>query len=146
MWAIIAFSMLGLGNKAVEYYRMINPIEHTRTVDSTKKYKAESYSIPADIYGTGNLIGRGGWTWYTGSASWFQKTGIEHILGLKIEKNKLTINPSISSNWKEYSIRYVYHNSIYNIKVKNPNGKETRCRAVHFRWCEDRRKASLFAR
>jgi len=71
MWTIIALTYLGFGDKALEYYRMINPIEHSRTKEASKKYKAEPYSIAADVYGSNNLAGRGGWTWYTGSSSWF---------------------------------------------------------------------------
>lgn len=124
IWTIIAFAKLGFGNKALEYYRMINPIEHSRTKEETKKYKVEPYVIPADIYGAGNLSGRGGWTWYTGSSSWYYKTGIEDILGFKIENKILRINPCIPKKWKEYSLRYRYGTSIYNIKVMNPNNKE----------------------
>ena len=125
MWAIIAFTKLGFGDKAVEYYRMINPIEHSRTKETALKYKVEPYSIPADIYGAEGLIGRGGWTWYTGSSSWFYKAGVENILGLKIKHNTLKIEPCIPRDWKEYSIKYRYKNSIYNIRVKNENGKST---------------------
>ena len=123
IWAIIAESMLGFGNKATEWYRMINPIEHSRTKDSAKKYKVEPYVIAADISSQKNLAGRGGWTWYTGSSSWMYETGIKYLLGLKIENEELYINPCIPSDWKEYSIRYQYGNSIYNIRVINPNGK-----------------------
>lgn len=123
IWTIIAWSILGFGDKAVEYFKMINPIEHAKTKEAVTKYKVEPYSIPADIYGVGNLIGRGGWTWYTGSSSWMYKAGIEYILGLKIINQTLSIQPAISSSWKEYSIRYEYGESVYNIKVKNPNGK-----------------------
>ena len=125
MWAIIAFTKLGFGDKGLEYYRMINPIEHSRTKETALKYKVEPFVIPADIYGAGNLAGRGGWTWYTGSSSWFYKAGLENILGLNIKNKVLTINPCIPKDWKEYSIRYRYKNSIYNIKVKNYNGKNT---------------------
>ena len=125
MWAIIAFTKLGFGDKAVEYYRMINPIEHSRTKDAARKYKVEPYTIPADVYGANNLVGRGGWTWYTGSSSWFCKAGLEDILGLKIEAGMLKIEPCISSKWDGYSIRYRYKTSIYNINVKNPEGKCT---------------------
>ena len=117
--------MLGFGDKATELYRMINPIEHSKTKDAIQKYKVEPYVIAADVYSYKNLTGRGGWTWYTGSSSWFLKTGIENILGLKIEDKMLSIKPCIDSSWKEYSIRYKYGNSIYNITVKNPNGKNT---------------------
>ena len=102
--------MLGFGDKATELYRMINPIEHARTKESCKKYKVEPYVIPADIYGAGNLAGRGGWTWYTGSASWYYKTGIENILGLKIKSGVAKIEPCIPSSWKEYNIKYKWKN------------------------------------
>ena len=104
---------------------MINPIEHARTKEEANKYKVEPYVVAADIYGNGNLAGRGGWTWYTGSSSWFYKAGIENILGLKIENNSLRMEPCIPKDWQEYSIKYRFGRSIYNIKVKNPNGKNT---------------------
>lgn len=124
-WAIIAQSILGFGEKAANYFKMINPIEHSKTKEMAKKYKVEPYVIAADVYGAGNLAGRGGWTWYTGASSWMYKAGIEYILGLKIEHNILKIEPCIPSNWEEYSIKYEYENSIYNIKIKNPNHKNT---------------------
>ena len=123
LWTIIAFAKIGLAEKAVEYFRMINPIEHSKTKEAANKYKAEPYVIAADVYGANNLLGRGGWTWYTGSSSWFCKVGIESILGLTIEKGELSINPCIPREWKEYSIRYKYKNTLYSIKVKNPEGK-----------------------
>lgn len=104
---------------------MINPIEHSKTKEAVNKYKVEPYVIPADIYGQGNLAGRGGWTWYTGSSSWMYMAGIKYILGLNIEDGYLSFNPCIANNWKEYSIRYKYNESIYNIKVFNKNGKNT---------------------
>lgn len=125
VWVIIAEAMLGFGDKATELYRMINPIEHSISKDAANKYKVEPFVIPADVYGSGNLAGRGGWTWYTGSSSWYYKAGIEYILGLKIEKGVMKIEPCIPKEWKEYSIRYKWQNSIYNIKVKNLNGKNT---------------------
>ena len=125
LWAIIAEEMLGFGNKGTELYRMINPIEHSRTREAAKKYKVEPYVIPADVYGAGNLSGRGGWTWYTGSSSWFYVAGIEYILGIKIKENVMYFNPCIPKEWKEFTCRYKYGNSIYNIKVLNPYGKNT---------------------
>lgn len=122
-WTIIAEAMLGFGDKATEIYRMINPIEHARTKDASNKYKVEPYVIPADIYGANNLAGRGGWTWYTGSASWYYKAGIEYILGLKIRNGIMSIEPCIPKDWKEYNIKYKWKDSFYNIVVKNPNGK-----------------------
>ena len=123
IWGIIAECMLGFGDKALELYRMINPIEHSRTKEAANKYKVEPYVIAADIYGMQNLAGRGGWTWYTGSSSWYYIDGIEYILGLKISGNKLKLQPCIPKAWKEYKIKYKYGRSIYNIKVINNNGK-----------------------
>jgi len=125
VWAIIAEAILGFGEKALEYYRMINPIEHARTKESANKYKVEPYVVSADVYGEKNLAGRGGWTWYTGSSSWYYTAGIEYILGLKIREQVLSVEPCIPSNWKDYLIRYKFGKSIYNIKINNPNGKNT---------------------
>ena len=125
MWAIIAFAKLGFGDKALEYYRMINPIEHTRTKEAAIKYKQEPYVIPADIYGSNNLVGRGGWTWYTGSSSWYYLVGIQYILGLNVYHNYMSFNPCIPKNWEEYEMKFKYGESIYNIKVENKNGKNT---------------------
>lgn len=117
--------LLKKGDKAVELYKMITPIEHSRTKEAENKYKVEPYVMPADIYGTQNLAGRGGWTWYTGSSSWYYIAGIEYILGLKINNKILSIKPCIPKDWKQYCIKYKYGNSIYNIKVTNINRKNT---------------------
>ena len=102
---------------------MINPIEHSRTKEAANKYKVEPYVISADVYTQKNLAGRGGWTWYTGSSSWMHEAGIKYLLGLRIENGYLSIQPCIPSDWKEYSIKYKHRNSVYNIHVSNPNGK-----------------------
>ena len=126
----IAEALLGFGDKATEIYRMINPIEHSRTKDATNKYKVEPYAIAADIYGAGNLAGRGGWTWYTGSSSWYYKAGIEYILGLKIRRGIMSFEPCIPKEWKEYNIKYKWKNSFYNIVIKNPDSKNTGVKKV----------------
>jgi len=125
IWAIIANCKLGFGTRSVEYFRIINPIEHSKTKELANKYKVEPYVVSADIYGANNLVGRGGWTWYTGSSSWFYIAGIEYILGFKINHGYLEINPCVPTEWKEYEIDYKYATSLYKIKVKNPNHKET---------------------
>ena len=119
MWVVIAEAILGLNDKAIEFFKMLNPIEHSKTKEQVLQYKVEPYVIPADVYGSGNLLGRGGWTWYTGSSGWFYKAGIEYILGLRIEEGILSIKPCIPKEWKEYQIRYKYKTSIYNITIKN---------------------------
>ena len=121
IWAIIAFAKLKLEDKACTYFNMINPINHSNSKEKAERYKVEPYVIPADIYGSENLLGRGGWTWYTGSSSWYYIAGIEYILGLKIQNQKLTLNSCIPKEWNEYFIHYKYGESIYNIRVKNIN-------------------------
>ncbi len=121
IWAVIAFAKLKLEDKACEYFNMINPIEHSNTKEKADRYKIEPYIIPADIYGNQNLLGRGGWTWYTGSSGWYYIAGIEHILGLKIQNQKLTLDPCVPKDWEDYFIHYKFGESIYNIKVKNIN-------------------------
>ena len=132
IWAIIAESLLGFGDKAVELIKMITPIEHSKVKDAANKYKVEPYVISADIYGSGNLAGRGGWTWYTGSSSWYYKAGVEYILGLKVKNGVLSINPCIPNDWTKYNIKYKWKNSYYNIKVINENGKKSGVEKVVF--------------
>ena len=122
---------------------MINPIEHTKTKELANKYKVEPYVISADIYGANNLAGSGGWTWYTGSSSWYYKIGIEYILGLKIEKGYIKIEPCIPKEWEEYQIKYRWKKSIYNIKVKNPNKKNTGVEKVIVNGKEQENKIKL---
>ncbi len=118
IWSIIAETLLGFSNKAMDYYRMINPIEHTKTRALCDKYRAEPFVIAADVYGSGNLSGVGGWTWYTGSSSWYYICAIKYILGLEIKNGMLTINPCVPREWREYKIKYKYGESIYNIAVR----------------------------
>lgn len=131
-WAIIAESLLDLNDKAYENFRMINPIEHSRTKDGSQRYKVEPYVMPADIYAQGNLAGRGGWTWYTGSSSWMYIAGIKYILGLNIENGYIRINPHIPQEWNEYSIKCKHEGAIYNINVKNKN-KNIYERKIHIK-------------
>ena len=125
IWATIAFAKLKLEDKACEYFNMINPINHSNSKEKADRYKIEPYVIPADVYGNQNLLGRGGWTWYTGSSSWYYIAGIEYILGLKIQNNKITLNPCVPKEWQEYFIHYKYGESIYNIKVRNTQKTNT---------------------
>ena len=126
----MAETLLEKADKAMELYKFILPIEHSKTKEEADKYKVEPYVIAADIYGAENLAGMGGWTWYTGSASWAYKAGIENILGLIIENKNIKFNPCIPKEWKEYKIKYKYKGSIYNITIKNPEGKSTGIKKV----------------
>ena len=125
IWYIMAEARLGFGDNAVKMLEMINPINHSNTREKAQKYKIEPYSIAADIYSNKDLIGRGGWSLYTGSSSWYYKVAIEEILGLKLKNGYLSVNPCIDKSWKEYEIRYKYKTSLYQIKVKNLKEKNT---------------------
>ncbi len=120
-WVIQAFALMGQGDKAWGLFELINPINHSRTHIEYSKYKVEPYVMPADVYSVPPHTGRGGWTWYTGSAGWFYRVGIEDILGFKKSGNQLEIDPCIPVHWAEYKIEYRYGNSVYAITVKNPD-------------------------
>ena len=121
IWNVIAYAMLGNGNKTYELFSMLNPINHTNTRAGVHKYKIEPYVIAADIYSEPPHIGRGGWSWYTGSASWMYRAGIECLLGLTLEQNLLKINPCIPEYWQEFTIYYQHESSSYEITVHNQN-------------------------
>ncbi|WP_416197599.1 MAG: Cellobiose phosphorylase [Sporanaerobacter sp.] len=120
-WVIGAFAMMGEGDKALKLFNMINPINHARTQLECSKYKVEPYVIAADIYGIEPHVGRGGWSWYTGSSGWMYKIGLEDILGFRVEKDRLYIKPCIPRDWSLYNIEYKYFDTIYTIEVKNPH-------------------------
>ncbi len=107
----------------MEFAELINPIEHSKTKEEAKRFKLEPYVMEADIYANKDLLGRGGWNWYTGSSSWYYKAILEYILGLKIKNGFLSVEPCIAKTWKEYEIKYKYKTSIYHIVVKNKDGK-----------------------
>ena len=118
MWYIMAQLKEGRYDMAYFLYSLINPIHRTQTLADVLKYKVEPYCIAADIYSNPQHPGRGGWTWYTGSASWAYKTGIENILGLRKEGSRLTLDPRVPSDWTSFSIRYRYGNSTYLIRYE----------------------------
>lgn len=128
VWSIIANAILGNTKRAARYFRIINPIEHARTKEAALKYRVEPYVVAADVYSNVNMLGRGGWTWYTGSSSWFYIAGLEYVLGIKKKNNKLVINPCIPKEWEAYSLNYKYKDAEYIVNVYNTsqNGKEIR--------------------
>ena len=118
VWVILALTKLGLGDKAVNYFNMINPINHSRTELECMTYKVEPYVMAADVYIREPHAGRGGWSWYTGASGWMYRVGIENILGLRKVKDKgYTINPCIPKEWKEFEIKITNEKEDYNIKV-----------------------------
>jgi len=117
IWAAMAFARLGDSQHAWELLGMINPINHSRSSTDINTYKVEPYVVAADVYAVSPHVGRGGWTWYTGSAGWMYRLILESLLGLKLEVNKLTIEPCIPMEWKAFNIHYRYRETIYHIKV-----------------------------
>jgi cyclic beta-1,2-glucan synthetase len=122
LWAVLATALQGDHDRAFELYQMINPLTHARTPEEVAIYKVEPYVVAADVYTAKGQHGRGGWTWYTGSASWMYRVGLEGILGLKKRGNTLFIEPRAPASWPEYSIEYRYGGSVYAIVVQNGNG------------------------
>jgi cellobiose phosphorylase len=122
VWAIIAFAKLGDGDRAMALYDLIDPIHHTGSYREYRKYKTEPYVMTADVYSVHPHTGQGGWSWYTGAAGWMYQAGIQHILGFQIRGATLVINPCIAVRWKTYGITYRYLDTVYHIRVDNPQG------------------------
>jgi cyclic beta-1,2-glucan synthetase len=121
-WTVIALAALGDGDKACELFRMLNPIAHTPSRASVQRYKVEPYIVAGDVYAEPPHMGRGGWTWYTGSAGWLYRAGLEWILGFRVRGMVLSIDPCIPRDWSSYSIDFRYHSATYQIRVDNPSG------------------------
>jgi cyclic beta-1,2-glucan synthetase len=122
IWSVLAFAALGDGDKAGELFSILNPINHASTRAGVQRYKVEPYVMPADVYSEPPHVGRGGWTWYTGSASWMYQAGIESILGFRLRGATLRIDPCIPRAWPSYEIDFRYHSAAYAIVVENPLG------------------------
>ncbi|MDQ7094981.1 glucoamylase family protein [Desulfosporosinus sp. PR] len=125
IWAISAYTTLGEGDKAMELFHMLNPVNHARTEHEANRYKVEPYVVAADVYAIHPHVGRGGWTWYTGAAGWLYQAGLEGILGFKRQGDKLVLKPCLPSHWKSYKLVYHYCSSKYEIVVDNPKGRMT---------------------
>jgi cyclic beta-1,2-glucan synthetase len=121
VWTLIAFAELGDGDKANELFRMLNPINRSSSRAGIQRYKVEPYVMAGDIYAEVPHVGRGGWTWYTGSSGWLYRAGIEWILGFRMRGMYVSIDPCIPRNWPRYSVKFRYHSSVYNIQVENPS-------------------------
>lgn len=122
LWSVMAFATLGEGEKAASLFALLNPVNHTRTRSDVHRYKVEPYVVAADVYGAAPHVGRGGWTWYTGSAGWMQRAGVESILGLRLEGDVLRLDPCIPKTWPRFSMTVRFHSARYEILVENPEG------------------------
>jgi cyclic beta-1,2-glucan synthetase len=119
-WAVIAFAELGDGDRASELFRMLNPIAHALTPADVLRYKVEPYVVAGDVYAEAPHVGRGGWSWYTGSAGWLYRSGLEWILGFRLRGERLTIDPCIPCTWPGFTIVFRYGAARYEITVENP--------------------------
>jgi cyclic beta-1,2-glucan synthetase len=122
IWSVVAFAALGDGDKAGELFSLLNPINHANTRAGVYRYKVEPYVVAADIYAEPPHVGRGGWTWYTGSAGWMYRAGIEWILGFRVRGTMMHLDPCIPRAWRRFEITFRYHASRYEITVENPGG------------------------
>jgi cyclic beta-1,2-glucan synthetase len=124
-WVVMALARLGSGDEVAELFHMLNPINHTRTGAEVDLYKAEPYVVAGDVYGRAPHEGRAGWSWYTGSAAWLYRTGVESMLGLRRRGATFGIDPCIPSSWPAYDITWKIGGTEYRIAVSNPGRQGT---------------------
>ncbi|MEI2687743.1 MAG: hypothetical protein V9G14_17040 [Cypionkella sp.] len=121
MWAILAQAKLGQGDAAAALFAMLNPINHALTAQAANRYKVEPYVIAADVYSTAPHAGRGGWTWYTGSAGWMYRAGIEGLLGLTRAGETLLLTPCVPKEWPELTATVILGRTHLRITILNPD-------------------------
>jgi cellobiose phosphorylase len=120
IWATMAFAALGDHKRAWELLAMINPVSHTQTPEAVGVYKTEPYVVSADVYAVSPHTGRGGWSWYTGSAGWLYRLMLETLLGLTLEVDKLYFKPCLPADWKTFTVNYRYRETMYHITIVQP--------------------------
>ena len=130
LWTVIALAQLGLGNEAMELFHMVNPINHMRTPEGLEQYRAEPYAVAADVYAHPMHLGRGGWTWYTGSAGWMYQAAVEGLLGLRRAGATFSIAPCIPAMWPAFSIHWTLSGCNYHISVVNPEHRSCGVRSA----------------
>ena len=122
IWMAMAFARLGESRRAWELMTMINPVNHARSPEAVAIYKVEPYAVAADVYALSPHTGRGGWTWYTGSAGWMYRLIVESLLGLRLEGDRLSIAPLLPADWKGFTVHYRYRETVYHIAVVRTQG------------------------
>jgi cyclic beta-1,2-glucan synthetase len=120
LWTVLATALRGDGERAFELFQMLNPLTHTATPKAVQTYQVEPYVVAADVYTANGHLGRGGWTWYTGSASWMYRVGLEAILGFGKRGDTLVIDPCVPAGWQKFSIEYRFGTAVYEIDVQRP--------------------------
>ena len=122
IWAAMAFAAIGDRERAWNVTSMINPVHHARTAAEVDVYKAEPYVVAADVYAVSPHAGRGGWSWYTGSAGWMYRLIVESLLGVSLEADRLRFSPCLPADWSEFAMRYRYRETTYEIVVRQTLG------------------------
>ena len=122
IWSLMAFAQLGDGNRAKQWFDVLNPINRARNAAEVDRYRLEPYVVAADVYAASGLIGRGGWSWYTGSAGWLYRAGLESMLGFRLQGEELLIEPCVPRTWRRFDIAFRYRSSRYQLTVTNPFG------------------------
>jgi cyclic beta-1,2-glucan synthetase len=130
LWTVQALCLLGEGEQAHRLFSLLNPISHATTPQEVKRYRVEPYVLAADVYASPEHPARGGWTWYTGSASWMYRIAIEDVLGLKRVGDSLQLSPCIPPSWTEFQVTYHYGKSELALEFENPNGVPTGIRRI----------------
>ena len=114
----MALAMMGDVEQAWELFTMLNPIHHGSSPADIEVYKVEPYVVCADVYGAPPHYGRGGWSWYTGASGWMYRLGVETLIGLRLEIDKLRLVPRVPAGWESYKIHYRYRETFYHITVR----------------------------
>jgi cyclic beta-1,2-glucan synthetase len=128
LWLVAATARSGNGDEAMEMFHMLNPVNHARGAADAERYKVEPYVVAADVYDAPGHVGRGGWTWYTGSAGWMYRVALEELLGIRRRGSSLSLDPCVPSSWPGFSLVWRLGGARYEIVVENP---ERCCRGVH---------------
>ena len=117
IWTAMAFALMGENERAWELFALLNPMQHGATAEQIATYKVEPYVVAADVYAVAPHIGRGGWTWYTGSAGWMYRFLTETLLGVHLEGNRLRMIPRFPPSWTNYKIHYRHRQTVYHITI-----------------------------
>lgn len=118
LWSVFAWAALGREDRAAATFQALNPVNHALTLEAAERYRVEPYVVAADIYAEEPYVGRGGWTWYTGSAGWMYRAGLESILGLKVAGTRLDIEPCLPPEWDRVDVRYRFGGASYQIAIE----------------------------
>ena len=130
VWTVMAFARLGDHRRAWELFSLINPVRHGATAEAIATYRVEPYVVAADVYAVPPHTGRGGWTWYTGSAGWMYRLIIESLLGVRLDVDKLRLAPCLPADWPSFKIHYRYRETVHHITVTQTRAGGTVTRVI----------------